>query len=161
MFKFNLGDKVFITPYNRPGIIVCSNATAVHDVYNITYDVRYKAERETLDHGYGLIECVGTKYVTVNAKESELVLSLSETELIDLTEKMSKYIAEKINQVFSNAFVGTPLPQGLDTMIGFLGVPSKILFPNEIKECDHSWAPYQGLSENYDFCTKCDVKNKP
>lgn len=26
--------------------------------------------------------------------------------------------------------------------------------------CSHEWTPYQGLTESYSFCTKCDVKQK-
>jgi len=28
----------------------------------------------------------------------------------------------------------------------------------EPKSCDHKWAKYQGFTENYTFCEKCDVK---
>lgn len=28
------------------------------------------------------------------------------------------------------------------------------------KVCDHQWQQYNGFSENYEFCTKCDCKKK-
>lgn len=30
----------------------------------------------------------------------------------------------------------------------------------ESKECIHDWKTYQGLIESYQYCTKCDSKNK-
>lgn len=25
-------------------------------------------------------------------------------------------------------------------------------------DCDHDWKQYQGFTENYDYCSKCDIK---
>ena len=35
--------------------------------------------------------------------------------------------------------------------------PEDCLF-GPISRCQHSWKPYRGFSESYDFCEKCDLK---
>lgn len=30
--------------------------------------------------------------------------------------------------------------------------------PDISSKCNHSWKSYQGFSENYDYCEKCDIK---
>jgi hypothetical protein len=65
-------------------------------------------------------------------------------ELIESGVLTENDIREAVNAVYNSM---------MDAMIYGTGIVEMLI------ECNHEWQHYEGISEKYDFCKKCDVKN--
>jgi hypothetical protein len=61
------------------------------------------------------------------------------------TSRVATYIAKNV-KFFLN---GTPLEMGGDFSIS----------GTESVNCNHEWIPYEGFTQRYNYCKKCDIKD--
>jgi hypothetical protein len=140
VYKFNLGDEVFIKRWTKKGIVVGTSHTYNKDGLNVTYSVRHLCN--------GLV----SHYLWDScADESVQVPAISTFKAEDL-EKVLKPIKEIIQDFVDIYTVKTASQEDLDKLSGYFGG----IEPR--KGCSHSWKLYEGFTKSYHYCEKCDVK---
>ena len=149
MAKFKVGEKV-LSPYGEHATVLCS----------VTSELDSKAEY-LLELGYGL-----RKY-TVMASEDELS-SITLKDFSDHTIDAFKYQTSHVGQVvyytdtrsIHNADVAIDMSnfsvyiiqQSLD------GINWDIVGSTDKTQCNHQWKLYEGFTNSYQYCEKCDQK---
>jgi hypothetical protein len=212
MFKFDLGDKVFVKSQGVEGTIVGKRWESSREAFKIDYEIMHQYDC-TEDYMY-----VGKKNVYIRVVESDLVeipVTVNISQSDSKQEVSSKVLSALKNKDFQNPYRNitdtdffylngdgfkftdyyTIMKDALsikkcDTMM-WVGQESIHDIPDEghcddhldalryvayalepkgidsceitvdlnnIKTCDHRWLPYEGLTQRFDYCEKCDEK---
>lgn len=145
-FKFDLMDKVFVKPFNKNGTIHSKRWSSDQ---NGSIDVNYEVifEQDYWDHDYGsILQYLGKKPVFVRVQEEDLQMIES------YSDKERKSWMTMVNDNIREINTGTG--KTLDKIGELYGIDRKS------SECEHVMVPYEGLMEKYNYCQKCDKKEK-
>jgi hypothetical protein len=59
----------------------------------------------------------------------------------------------------SSQYIASNIPtNAIFAPMTFTFNPGSIQLDPELRICNHTWAPYEGFTERYNYCTKCDEK---
>lgn len=174
VFKFDLGDRVFIKSQNVEGIIVGKRSS--REALTIDYEVYYEVYYEYgcwEDHMY-----MGKKNTYIRVLEKDL-LSLDEGHCDDqfagyrfddeFPIESKHYILysgdciDAINYSVNGIKVDILSTDSSETIsmkvkLSVAAHMNSIPLVIDIPSCDHQWLPYEGLTQRFEYCKHCDAK---
>lgn len=101
------------------------------------------------NYGLGTITNFCANYACVAFDSFVFILNIREEQLEELPDLTSPYKTD-LSAVPKNQCNYIPIP------ITYMPTAASVSEPPA--RCWHEWKHYQGFTENYDYCTKCDAK---
>ncbi len=172
VFKFDLGDRVFIKSQNVEGIIVGKRWDSSREALTIDYEVYYEygcwedhmymgkkntyirvLEKDllSLDEGHCDDQFAGYRFDDELPLESKHDISYSD-DCIDAINYLVNGIKVDILSTDSSETISMKVK--LSVAAHMNSIPLVV----DVPSCDHKWLPYEGLTQRFEYCEKCDAK---
>lgn len=131
MSKFNIGDYVLAQiPYSFHQVVVITGIEFDSNNQFPTYRVEWISYPNPSSRHFS--SYTNTLFLSEDLLSMSNILEYSKND-INMSDQLRKLTGEP--EAFSNSL---PL------------IPSK--------SCTHQWQPYEGFTDKYEFCSKCDLK---
>jgi hypothetical protein len=142
--KYQLNDNVVIVSRNIPGVVIGIDAMCDIHGYRESYEVSY--EHDFWDPSLSVAENKPVRK-TKKFAEEDLRLSVHAIHRVTPAETMCQAY-ERMLEIWESQFINTALGDSLDRLSA------------SITSCAHDWKSYEGLTQKYDYCTRCDIKRQ-
>ena len=158
MTDFQIGDSVWIKPLKKEGVVVAWHRYSENKV---DYTVACKDLESGWDNHMVCSEFLGPKQSLFSIQEQDLELSPLKVNVLSTDSP------EQVKEKVVAAYVKESEDNMLDAL-RYISSPGPIIHlfkklrPEDIltgpKSCQHSYKRYEGFTNSYDYCEKCDHK---